>query len=110
MAAMTTATLSPAAARAVDPLDFSLADRLPVRPAATQAAVNDPASADKLRALGLTPRSHGHCPLRHLRQGRHRPQEGMDQDRRHQAAVNRAGKSKDALYIEHPITHYVIKF
>lgn len=33
MAAMTTATLSPAAARAVDPLDFSLADRLPVRPA-----------------------------------------------------------------------------
>lgn len=33
MAAMTTATLSPAIARAVDPLDFSLADRLPARPA-----------------------------------------------------------------------------
>ncbi|MGE8658657.1 MAG: alpha/beta hydrolase [Achromobacter sp.] len=30
---MTTATLSPAAARVVDPLDFSLADRLPARPA-----------------------------------------------------------------------------
>lgn len=33
MAAMTTAILSPAAARVVDPLDFSLADRLPARPA-----------------------------------------------------------------------------
>ncbi|CAB3671384.1 hypothetical protein LMG26696_03904 [Achromobacter pulmonis] len=33
MAAMTTAAVSPAAAHAVDPLDFSLADRLPARPA-----------------------------------------------------------------------------
>lgn len=33
MAAMTTATLSPARAQAVDPLDFSLADRLPARAA-----------------------------------------------------------------------------
>lgn len=33
MAAMITATLSPAAARTVDPLDFSLADRLSARPA-----------------------------------------------------------------------------
>ena len=62
MAAMTTATLSPAAAHAVDPLDFSLADRLPARPAG-QGRLLTSAAPNGRPGLLLVPGAYHGCLL-----------------------------------------------
>lgn len=62
MAAMTTATLSPARAQAVDPLDFSLADRLPAR-AAGQGRLLTAAAPNGRPGLLLVPGALGLPPV-----------------------------------------------